>query len=917
MGAASEALPGAPTSGSSTGERSVRVPLRIALIVAIGALCLFHHVQMFEQAYLHHDVSGALGFELDTAGGRAVVQQVVATSGAGGLTAAGAVDLQPGDEILEIRDQYGAGGPVRSLFGLGSIVRRIRFGEPWTIVIARPGAEGIEHAELRVPPLAAPPLGMRDRLIRFVVRVWLPGLALAAALFVGLARPADRNAVLASLMFFAFSMLFGGRLYSLPPIGREIGLALRALGGSFSTYLVMLFFLRFPTRPPVDERHPWIRYAGLVATLAILAYVAIDSVSAHVSFALRSRLFSPLGGRVPDTPLIIADLLMLGVAIFALTQNALGAASAGDRRRLGVLLAGTAASFIPLGAAIVGQLVAGETPLWLVILLAATLWLFPLTFVYAVIRHQVFGIRLIVRRGLQYALVSRGVFVLGVLLFVLTYFAARPLVLAAWPGRGESAAWVGSAALALVLAVGLRNVNRRVMPHIDRRFFRDAYDARQILSELGGAVRQLAAQPERLLQTVADQVHASLHPDRVAIFLRAGQGPAEELSCCLHTLGIGAVDDEVSLVGLAAVPAAWPLAEWLERSVGRVPDVIDLSPAGRKRLRGAPSPRPGELPEERRLLEALNASLVVPLVTSRRALGVMVLGEKLSEEPYSREDTDLLLAVAGQVAVALDYGELIGEATERERLRREIEIAKEVQEKLFPQTVPPLATLRYVGVCRPAQVVGGDYYDFLPLAPGRVGLVAADVSGKGISAALLMASLQGALRGLAPLRADDMPALVAEINSLICASAAEGKFASLFYGVYDDATRTLSYVNAGHNPPIVVRHTEDGGHETLALQPSGMVVGLFANQRYERRTVELRPGDLLVVYTDGVTEAADHEREPFGEERLAELVAAHHELDVSELCETIYAEVARFTGNAPAADDMTLIVAKVGEPASS
>ena len=156
--------------------------------------------------------------------------------------------------------------------------------------------------------------------------------------------------------------------------------------------------------------------------------------------------------------------------------------------------------------------------------------------------------------------------------------------------------------------------------------------------------------------------------------------------------------------------------------------------------------------QERLFLESMRARLIVPLATHDHVLGFLSLGEKLSEEPYSREDKELLMAVAEQMAIALDYAYLVGQAAEQERLRREIEIAKQVQLQLFPQTQPRMRTIEYSAVCRPAREVGGDYYDFLQLDGDNLCLALGDISGKGLSASLLMASLQALMRSQAPVR---------------------------------------------------------------------------------------------------------------------------------------------------------------------
>src|SRR6516165_5150174 len=211
---------------------------------------------------------------------------------------------------------------------------------------------------------------------------------------------------------------------------------------------------------------------------------------------------------------------------------------------------------------------------------------------------------------------------------------------------------------------------------------------------------------------------------------------------------------------------------------------------------------------------------------------------------------------AAQTALAQEVARLttaIGrETTQRERLNRELEIAREVQEHLFPQHLPTVPGLDYCGQCRPAREVGGDYYDFLELPDGKLGIAVGDVSGKGVGAALMMASLEASLRALAPV-GEDPADLMDRVNSLICQASASDRYATLVYAQYDPATRRLTYVNAGHNPPVVLR-TSAGSCEVLRLETGGPVIGLLP-QRYQRGVFSHEPGDVVMLFTDGVTES--------------------------------------------------------------
>src|SRR4051794_3916694 len=211
---------------------------------------------------------------------------------------------------------------------------------------------------------------------------------------------------------------------------------------------------------------------------------------------------------------------------------------------------------------------------------------------------------------------------------------------------------------------------------------------------------------------------------------------------------------------------------------------------------------------------------------------------------------------AAQKALAQEVARLttaIGrEMAQRERLNRELEIAREVQERLFPQRLPPVLGLDYCGHCRPAREVGGDYYDFLELSEGRLGIAIGDVSGKGVGAALMMASLEASLRALAPV-VDDPAELMQRVNDLVYDASSSNRYATLFYAQYDPASRRLSYVNAGHNPPVVLR-SKGSSVDVLRLETGGPVVGLLPH-RYHSDVFRHQAGDLIVLFTDGVSES--------------------------------------------------------------
>ena len=235
----------------------------------------------------------------------------------------------------------------------------------------------------------------------------------------------------------------------------------------------------------------------------------------------------------------------------------------------------------------------------------------------------------------------------------------------------------------------------------------------------------------------------------------------------------------------------------------------------------------------------------------------------------------------------------------------DLAVAKQVQTRLFPQRQPPARTLVYAGSCHPARTVGGDYYDFLDLGSRRLGLVIADIAGKGIGAALLMANLQAALRSQCATAWDEPERFLRSVNRLLHENTAETDYATLFFAEYDDGTRKLRYSNCGHPPALLLR----GGGGLERLGATCTVVGLFENWDCAKEERELAPGDAVLLYTDGVTEAQNDEGEEFGEVRLLEAARQHRERSPLELLAAV-ADQARGFSPHEQADDITLIVAK-------
>lgn len=304
--------------------------------------------------------------------------------------------------------------------------------------------------------------------------------------------------------------------------------------------------------------------------------------------------------------------------------------------------------------------------------------------------------------------------------------------------------------------------------------------------------------------------------------------------------------------------------------------------------------------------QQIRSILAVPLQTEERVTGLIYLDSPHFVHPFTREDMNLLTVMASVAASRIEHARLIEVEQAEKMLARDLNQAAEIQQKLLPTSAPHVPGLDLAGFNLPCRTVGGDYYDYLTFADGRVALLVADVSGKGMPAALLMSNLQARAQILFD-PPDNLAALVTKLNRIICQNCPGNRFITFFIGVVDPATGEMTYVNAGHNPPVLVR--SDGSVEHL--EGGGMILGIFGSAAYQAQSCTLAGGDVVVLFSDGVTEATQPGLdEEFGEERLAGIIAEQRTKSAQEMLDAVNEQLVEWIGGAPQADDITLLVAR-------
>jgi serine phosphatase RsbU (regulator of sigma subunit) len=309
-------------------------------------------------------------------------------------------------------------------------------------------------------------------------------------------------------------------------------------------------------------------------------------------------------------------------------------------------------------------------------------------------------------------------------------------------------------------------------------------------------------------------------------------------------------------------------------------------------------------------LQSTGTRLAVLLRTNKEVLGVLLLGAPQGREQYSHAEKQLLRGCADQFALLLENARLTGRVVEQEKVLRDVALAAEVQKRLLPRQSLETVVASLTGLNLPARSVGGDYFDFLELDGDRTGIALADVAGKGIAAALIMSVVQASLRVIAAERDLSLPQLAAKMNYFLYRSTGPNSYATFFYAQLDQRNRQLRYVNAGHNAPYLLR-ADSASAEVEELSTGGTIIGMFPQAFYDEGTIDMRPGDVLIVFTDGVTEALNPSDEEFGEERLKDLFRQVFHLPVEEMSARISQELKSWIQDAAQYDDLTFLLMKI------
>lgn len=772
--------------------------------------------------------------------------------------------LKVGDLILRVNGQT-----FRNTFEADSIMRRGQIGKALEYTVLRENKE----VSLNVT-LAA--LGFPFSFLAFIAA----GVAFVGfGAFVALKRPQLKTA---RLLGTAFVLLGFPLLAVTPGRGIEFGLVaavrLFAIGTAFSFGIAFLWHSRlyFPKERPELLRKPW-TYRAVYILAAIIFLRSVVRAPAAVDIAI----------------------LVVTAAYFIIVKLVFRKQASAEYKKLSKIMNVTAVAVVTASTLLlVVLLVVGKSDVTRAGYIGLFLIAFPASYLYTIARYRLLDIHLRVRRSTQYSFASFawGVASLALLAWVLWLLPSIHLPLphirltggslevldaplkAEQQGAAEKVVLMVSA---VALAFLFRKVGRDGQDFLARKFHRAKYDYRRAGSELA-EVMSTRLNMSDLARGIVEKLVQLMRLKRAGVFFFRQQ----KTCCCSEALGFDRY-------------------QWTEFCLSLPQDLGAIL-----------SPFKGEiaiqsLPEELRApFQQHGFQLVIPVRSKEKLVGALMLGEKLSESPFTRDDYDFLSAAAGQASVAIENAFLYEELAGQERLKRELEIARKIQLDSLPRDTPSIEGLDIAGSSSPATEVGGDYFDYLVGPDQTLTVIVGDVSGKGTAAALYMSKIQGIMRSLHGFRLSPKDLFV-RVNALLWNDLERKSFVTALGAFFHARTRRVVVARAGHLPLFLLRR-RDG--EVERILPKGIGFGLTSKQLFgeelEEMALRYESGDTFLFVTDGITEAHNSKGEQFGEENLAALLTETADASAAEIRDFVLESVRRFAGDTSQHDDQTVVVVK-------
>lgn len=783
-----------------------------------------------------------------------MVEQTLVVSGVGGVYwNAQRIGINYPERVTQIGEK-----PVRTLQEYDAALSGLEVGQPIQVHTVFPDGSKRVYPSVRLSAFS-----WRDLLSLF----WLPYLVGLAYLLIGLWIYRMRGSTITGrvfVVFCAFAALTTGLLFDLTTTHAVSALwtvSIASIGGS-----LIGLSLVFPQEWSLLRRYDWLRFFPYAISLAL----GIWGIS--ILYNQKNPWAYVNAWRLSYIYAGVSILFFIGVMLYRQHTGRLEI----TRQQARVILWGSLFAFLPVAGWLIGSQF-GLPVLWNPILFVPSLILFPATVALAILRYRLWDIDLLINRTLVYGLLTVLLALVYVVMIIFTRQAFRLLI----GSETDFAAAISTLAIA-ALFNPLRNT---VQEFIDQRFYRRKYDAAKTL-EVFSSNLQEEVDLDRVVSRLETVIWETIMPAHTLTWLQSSEGyrlyqPDQRSFGALGgRFGVDTVIDSQDA-----------LIQFLRQRHSAVDlDDIAIRSAGLEYLmRGG-------------------VAMVIPLFTNGKLLGWISLGSRLSGQEYTSVDRDLLTRLAAQAAPALRIAYLVAEqqaeALLKERLEQELSVARRIQNALLPNTLPDLKGWRTATFYQPARAVGGDFFDFVTFADGRLGILIGDVTDKGISAALVMATTRTLLKAV--ITPELAPGQVLErVNNLLHADIPPNMFVTCLYAILDPADGSIVFANAGHNLPYC--RSNQGVTE---LRATGMPLGLLSDMKYEDCQAQINPSDCVFFYTDGLVEAHDPDREMFGSRRLQELLIQTAD-DGETLINRMWAELNHFVGPEwEQEDDITIIVIK-------
>jgi len=880
------------------------VRLRLIIGVPLFALMFFYlglriYSRIAPQQYSRR------GWDAEWRDGRVVIADVGQNSPATGV-------VRKGDVVVAFRSERRDATPL-----VTTDLWRVPPGTRYILTVSRDG----QSLELPLQTIRINTGGPPGALFVLFILTFL--LYIGAGVTFFHLKPDDEQVWLLALMLTTPVALFPLNLeYVELPMWMRLAASLaRALATIFIP-VILHFFLIFPERSPLLRRFPkleWLVYLPYLLFRAPLGIVREVLTEFQLAPVWREPFIRSTTGPING---VTAAYILAAIVAMAVNYRAAGAES---RRKLRLVVVGSGVGFLNLFLIPFGSLVGLNNAFptlwrWADFCLLFTMPLIPLSFAYAIARHKVIHISLIIRRGARYVLVSRGSVVLGVLIvgLILTVLLSTifnrlqppPIV------NGMVSAVVGVIAYNLFRSYH----RRRLAPMIDRRFFRQAYDTRQIIADLTESLRT-TTDLRRLLELVATKIQAALQTANVTIFLRdeATGDYISAFSCdYVEAQGRTLNRDRQSLLPFYSesmkqvsdngkpLDVAQYITVAQPASDNEEPLAVDQS--------GLPvSPTSSNNPELETLIE-IRSALLIPLSSKGEMLGVISLGPRLGDLPYSREDEQLLMSVAMPATLAIENARLvermIAEAGIRQELEaeneirtKELEEARQLQISMLPQNLPQLPHLEIAAYMKPATEVGGDYYDFHLSDDGVLTVAVGDATGHGLKAGTVVTATKSLFNHLA--QESGIPAIFQQSSRALKRMNLRSLFMAMAIAKVNGYQLTLG--SAGMPPALIYRAARRVVEE-ISLR--GVPLGSLTTYSYRERSLSLAPGDVVVLMSDGYPERFNDNNEMLDYGSAKSVLLEIAILPPQEIIDVFVKIADKWADGRPQNDDMTFVVMK-------